>query len=111
MLPTTFSRQSVSTNVEDFPETTIPLNLPSKKKVTSETDKSGSVLSSLSEEDLIRKAEEMLEDSKKNSRGDARSIPKPTHSLTSVSNSITPRKLPKVELSQPPIPGLEDTEI
>ncbi|RZC42273.1 death-inducer obliterator 1 [Asbolus verrucosus] len=89
MLPTTFSRHSATVN----PENTIPLNLPNKKKSPTEPDKSSSVLSSLSEEDLIRKAEEMLEGSTKNAN------------FSAGSQRI------KVELDQPPVPGLEDEKI
>lgn len=90
MLPTTFSRHSNSTN-----DNTIPLNLPSKKKFSGES----SVLSTLSEEDLIRKAEEMLEDTKTTPKTDV------------VSPPSAPQILPNVELNQPPIPGLEDENI
>lgn len=58
LLPTSFSRHPTAhnTNVDN----TIPLNLPKKKNLP-DTEKP-SVLGSLSEEDLIRKAEEMFDD-------------------------------------------------
>jgi hypothetical protein len=108
ILPTTFSRHSVSSTTENISENTIPLNLPNKKKNVTETDKSSSVLSSLSEEDLIRKAEEMLEDSKCTPKGDTLSVSKATNPLSSISSSTSTQKLPKVELSQPPVPGFEN---
>lgn len=63
ILPTLFSRHQTvhNTNVDN----TIPLNLPKKKNLP-DTEKP-SVLGSLSEEDLIRKAEEMLGDKNDNS--------------------------------------------
>lgn len=99
MLPTTFSRHSGNSSSENTSENTIPLNLP-KKKTSSDTDKAGSVLSSLSEEDLIRKAEEMLGGSQKSSNNVA---------AASAKNANTSYQ--QLEQNQPPIPGLEDTNI
>lgn len=84
-----------------MPSDTIPLNLPSKPKIKPISVNSpiledkGSVLGSLSEEDLIRKAAEMLgEDDLKTKR---KSVMPPT-----------PPKRSKNEVILPPVPGLED---
>lgn len=96
----------------DLCSDTIPLNLPSKPKIKPPSVNSpileekplqgSSVLGSLSEADLIRKAAEMLgEDdgvpSKK--RSDKEPLPP------------TPPKRSKPEISLPPVPGLEDDVI
>lgn len=97
----------------DLSSDTIPLNLPSKPKIKPATvnsplleDKSiigsSSVLGSLSEEDLIRKAAEMLgEDDAKLSKKRQEKEP----------SSPTPPKRLKQEISLPPVPGLEDDVI
>ncbi|KAK4879330.1 hypothetical protein RN001_007476 [Aquatica leii] len=111
--------------------TTIPLNLPkSKTKFSSTTspqhsnkksdDKSTSVLSSLSEEELIRKAAEMLGETESSS-SKANTVDSKSSPLTSglfgggsvlypsssfVSPSIS-SKSTQLELDQPPIPGLD----
>lgn len=114
---------------------TIPLNLPKIKSKHSATnspqrtvdEKSTSVLSSLSEEDLIRKAEEMLGETepapKKNKEKEVGAAY--NQAFSTIYNTPPPVILPpsgvappvpvtpplkrsKIDLNQPPIPGLED---
>ncbi|KAJ8975230.1 hypothetical protein NQ317_014659 [Molorchus minor] len=72
MIPKTFTRPLSSTSQKlDMPSDTIPLNLPNKSKIKTSLvnspvlEEKGSVLSSLSEEELIRKAAEMLGEDEK----------------------------------------------
>lgn len=130
VLPSVQQKSSVQ------PTPTIPLNLPkSKPKLTLsppgtspvvipevKTDKPQSVLSSLSEEELIRKANEMLGETD-TGREEYTPTPEPeepTHvqpdayqkpafkSAPVMYNTSSPPKRPKIDPSQPPIPGLED---
>ncbi|KAK9744164.1 Transcription factor S-II (TFIIS), central domain [Popillia japonica] len=115
---------------------TIPLNLPKIKSKHSATnspqrmvdEKSTSVLSSLSEEDLIRKAEEMLGETgpvQKKSKDKEIATPAYNQNFSTIYNTpppvllapsnilnsttvTPPLKRSKIDLSQPPIPGLED---
>ncbi|GJQ67593.1 hypothetical protein Trydic_g8399 [Trypoxylus dichotomus] len=114
---------------------TIPLNLPKIKKHSATNspqrgvdEKSTSVLSSLSEEDLIRKAEEMLSETEpvlKKSKEKELVTPPYNPGFSTIYNTPPPAVLPpsnvvssptiappakrsKIDLSQPPIPGLED---
>nr|CAH7749396.1 unnamed protein product [Callosobruchus chinensis] len=87
---------------KDLPSDTIPLNLPAKPKIkppsmnsplleeksSTPTPSTTSVLGSLSEEDLIKKAAEML--------GEETGPPKKKDV-----------KRPKIEISLPPVPGLD----
>ncbi|CAH1977659.1 unnamed protein product [Acanthoscelides obtectus] len=91
--------------LKDLPSDTIPLNLPSKPKIKppsvnsplleeksvtpTPSTTSTSVLGSLSEEDLIKKAAEML--------GEDASLPMKKEA-----------KRAKMEVTLPPVPGLED---
>lgn len=87
-----------------MPSDTIPLNLPSKPKIKPLSvnspilEEKGSVLGSLSEEDLIRKAAEMLgeEDPKMKRKSVKEPLPP------------TPPKRSKNDVVLPPVPGLED---
>ncbi|VEN51751.1 unnamed protein product [Callosobruchus maculatus] len=87
---------------KDLPSDTIPLNLPAKPKIkppsvnsplleektSTPTQATTSVLGSLSEEDLIKKAAEMLgEDTGPPKKKDA--------------------KRAKIEISLPPVPGID----
>ncbi|XP_017775816.1 PREDICTED: death-inducer obliterator 1-like [Nicrophorus vespilloides] len=65
-------------------DATIPLNLPKTKIKGSDSEKPSSVLSTLSEEELIKKAAEMLGE-----------------------DAEVPTKKSRIDLSQPPIPGLD----
>lgn len=97
----------------DLTNDTIPLNLPTKPKIKPTSvntpileDKtlsaSNSVLGSLSEAELIRKAAEMLgEDEAKPNRKRQEKEPLPP----------TPPKRSKQEISLPPVPGMEDDDI
>lgn len=107
---------------------TIPLNLPKTRSkniitppglspvVVSQSDNKGSVLSSLSEEELIRKANEMLGESDNRdetpepdeSEQNAKYSPK--SDIKSAPVIYNPTKRPKIDVSQPPIPGLEDED-
>ncbi|XP_066147349.1 death-inducer obliterator 1 isoform X2 [Euwallacea fornicatus] len=117
MIPKSFSRPLASSH--DIPNT-IPLNLPNKSKLTppfvaspeekivSDPDKP-SVLSSLSEEDLIRKAAEMLKESpeEKSSKRERSPAPRPSKSEKKpISFSIAKR--PKSDVALPPLPGMDD---
>lgn len=92
------------------PETssnTIPLNLPVKSKLTPpqinsplQEEKATSVLSTLSEEDLIKKAAEML--SEESSVGTQKISPPPPKL------NFQPPKKSKIEVSLPPVPGVDD---
>lgn len=116
---------------------TIPLNLPKIKSKTqtlsppgtspvvipeNKTEKSQSVLSTLSEEELIRKANEMLGETEP-IREELTPEPQDDSSLQdnyqktafksppviyNTTQNIVPTKKPKLDPSQPPIPGLED---
>lgn len=97
---------------------TIPLNIPTKPKrrinttpppINLEPDKNLSVLSSLTEEDLIRKAEEMLAEAEKKEKDDVsgNSTPPPAPTL-SFSQPPPPLNAKKPKLDLPPVPGLED---
>ncbi|XP_031342377.1 uncharacterized protein LOC116170261 isoform X1 [Photinus pyralis] len=131
MLPKINARSQQSSPLVS--STTIPLNLPKTKKITMSpqkpvqrpTDEKGAgVLSSLSEEDLIRKAAEMLgeTDSEPKSTVDSPSSYKPasvgvfgaglynaTPSNYGPPPPLTPlpSKSAQLELDQPPIPGLD----
>lgn len=95
----------------DLTSDTIPLNLPTKPKIKPHSVNSplleeksipgSSVLGSLSEEDLIRKAAEMLGEDDGHS---GKKREKEPLSLTSPKRSIQ-------EISLPPVPGLEDDVI
>lgn len=140
MLPKLSSRPLTGTGVPpqkmEGLSPTIPLNLPKMKNKPSAAnspqrladEKSTSVLSSLSEEDLIRKAEEMLGETEPTQRKTKeKDPPTPSYSqgfsaiyntpppaLLPISNIITsptaapPLKRSKIDLNQPPIPGLEN---
>lgn len=130
MIPKSFSRPlinpppvppptilpSSSLSKIDLSSDTIPLNLPSKPKIkphsvnspllddkilSAATTTSSSVLGSLTEEDLIRKAAEMLGEEAKptRKRSDKEHLPP------------TPPKRSKQEITLPPVPGLEDDVI
>lgn len=106
MIPKTFTpRLGVPPPKPDLPNDTIPLNLPSKPKIKPPTvnsphldeKPSTSVLSTLTEEDLIKKAAEMLgEDDNTLKKRVDREPP----------NSVAKRK--KTDVSLPPVPGVED---
>lgn len=103
MIPKTFSRPVSST------QDTIPLNLPIKPKLM-DSPKSGqekqSVLSSLSEDDLIKKAAEMLKDNDPKPAEPKLTKKEPKPPKAPISFSIPKR--PKIELSLPPVPGVDD---
>ncbi|KAJ8943375.1 hypothetical protein NQ318_002608 [Aromia moschata] len=106
MIPKTFTRPLSSMSQRlDMPSDTIPLNLPSKPKIKPATvnspllEEKGSVLGSLSEEELIRKAAEMLGEEEKPKR-------KPEKEMAV---SMTPPKRPKVDISLPPFPAWKTT--
>lgn len=130
-IPLLLPKVSTRAQKSEIPTNTIPLNLPTKTKRRPLSPplidpEKVSVLSSLSEEDLIRKAAEMLgESSDNNSVKKAKSSPTPAAVVFSpnvpppVSHLITPSvkpvpttnppsasKRPKLDL--PPVPGLED---
>lgn len=70
-----------------------------------ESDKSSSVLSTLTEEDLIRKAEEMLGESSNKGKEEIPAPPAPKFSFSQPPPSLSAKR-PKLDL--PPVPGLED---
>nr|CAI5865175.1 unnamed protein product [Callosobruchus analis] len=106
MIPKNFSPRvpppPIIPSIKDLPSDTIPLNLPAKPKIkppsvnsplleeksSTPTPSTTSVLGSLSEEDLIKKAAEML--------GEDTSPPKKKEA-----------KRAKMEISLPPVPGLD----
>ncbi|XP_057670798.1 uncharacterized protein LOC130902588 isoform X2 [Diorhabda carinulata] len=112
MIPKSFSRplSNSSTPIQNplqksminTPSDTIPLKLPSKPLIKPSSvnspllDDKPSVLSSLSEEELIKKAAEMLGETEGTKRRDT-STP-----LTSLNKRL------KTEVCLPPVPGLED---
>ncbi|KAJ8913501.1 hypothetical protein NQ315_017051 [Exocentrus adspersus] len=105
LIPKTFTRPlSNVPQTMDTPSDTIPLNLPSKPKVkpppvnSPKIEEKGSVLGSLSEEDLIRKAAEMLGEDESTIKRKPAKEPLPA----------TPPKRSKTEVVLPPVPGLED---
>ncbi|KAL1497120.1 hypothetical protein ABEB36_008130 [Hypothenemus hampei] len=107
MIPKTFARPLPSTSDHNPPET-IPLNLPTKIKLTppvlnspKREEKSTSVLSSLSEEDLIKKAAEMLKDEENGASQKEITPPPPPISYSSA-------KKQKMDVSLPPVPGVDD---
>lgn len=109
MIPKTFSRPVSST----APQDTIPLNLPIKPKLTpplTDSPKSGqekqSVLSTLSEDDLIKKAAEMLKENDPKPAEPKMTKKEPKPPKPPISFSIPKR--PKIELSLPPVPGVDD---
>ncbi|KAF5299967.1 hypothetical protein FQA39_LY11340 [Lamprigera yunnana] len=136
ILPKLSARSQLS-SMQSVSSSTIPLNLPkSKSKFPSinspqhnsnnkSEEKSASVLSSLSEEELIRKAAEMLGETDTTSFKMAESKNSPSQKPTSTSlfsgpsvypsppNFVPPlavplsSKNPLLELDQPPIPGLD----
>lgn len=132
-LPKGKSRFSASNSPTNQNTSTLNKTVPPQR--LKESDKGTSVLSSLSEEDLIRKAAEMLgetEDDSANKKPNATKesnaySPTPSykppvgHSTSFTSGPIVytppPNLVPpsplmskssKLDLSQPPIPGLED---
>lgn len=102
------------------PINTIPLNIPTKPKrrinttpppISLEPEKASSVLSTLTEEDLIRKAEEMLGESQKKGKEEfpvfnANVAPPAPPFLFNQPPPPLGAKRPKLDL--PPVPGLED---
>lgn len=84
--------------------------LPNKPKIkpatvnspVADTERSSSLLSTLSEEDLIRKAAEMLAET---------SDVKKRNPVTSAPAPPPPTKKFKLELNLPPVPGLDDDEV
>ncbi|XP_018574106.1 death-inducer obliterator 1-like isoform X2 [Anoplophora glabripennis] len=105
MIPKTFTRPLSNPSQRiDMPSDTIPLNLPSKPKIKPLSvnspilEEKSSVLGSLSEEDLIRKAAEMLGEEDFKSKRKSGKEPLPP----------TPPKRAKNEVVLPPVPGLED---
>lgn len=121
MLPKIGSRPAPKPT--DPPINTIPLNIPTKSKrrinttppppINHEPERVAGVLSSLTEEDLIRKAEEMLGESQKKGKDEL-----PVFNASVVPPAPPPflfnqppppslgAKRPKLDL--PPVPGLED---
>lgn len=105
------------------PINTIPLNIPTKSKrrinttppppISLEPDRGSGVLSSLTEEDLIRKAEEMLGESQKKGKDEvpvfnANVAPPAPPFLFNQPPPPLGAKRPKLDL--PPVPGLEDDD-
>lgn len=127
MIPKSFSRPLSSSNsmtttgAATDGGSTIPLNIPSinRKSLSSslamdslDKTSSSSVLGALSEEELIRKAAEMLGET------DEKTTKQSTSSFSSYSPSSfgsllhsNGAKRAKLDLSQPPVPGLEDEDI
>lgn len=116
MIPKSFSRPLSGAS------DTIPLNLPTKSKLKHQSstgspkqfdsEKTNSVLSTLSEEDLIRKAAEMLgetEDSGSKKRTEKPTTPPPP-SIKRIKMDVDMRQqMPgsKMEVDLPPVPGLD----
>lgn len=118
MIPKSFSRPlSGPASVND----TIPLNLPTKSKLKQQSASSpkqsetNSVLSSLSEEDLIRKAAEMLGETDDSSatrkRTEKPSTPPPPSIKRSKIMDVDMRQQmpmpPNMDVELPPVPGLD----
>ncbi|ERL86208.1 hypothetical protein D910_03619, partial [Dendroctonus ponderosae] len=108
IIPKTFSRPLTSGQPSDLSSNTIPLNLPVKSKLTPpqinsllQEEKPTSVLSTLSEEDLIKKAAEMLNE-EESSVGKKKISPPPPKL------NFQPPKKSKIEVSLPPVPGVDD---
>lgn len=104
MLPKISSRSSISRQDSASSSPTIPLNLPKAKSKSSPVvysteshDKGSGVLSSLSEEDLIRKAAEML--------GEPSTASEPTYRPSAIPSSAPASKRPKIDLNLLPVPG------
>lgn len=117
MLPKIGSRPAPKPSEPPIPISTIPLNIPTKPKrrinttpppINLEPDKTSSVLSSLTEEDLIRKAEEMLGEASRKEKDEDSNVappPAPQFSFSQPPPSLNAKR-PKLDL--PPVPGLED---
>lgn len=118
MLPKIGSRPTPK--LTEPPINTIPLNIPTKSKrrinstpppINLEPDKTSSVLSTLTEEDLIRKAEEMLAESPKKGKDEFPAFntsvapPAPPFMFSQPPPSLNAKR-PKLDL--PPVPGLDD---
>ncbi|XP_050307605.1 death-inducer obliterator 1 isoform X2 [Anthonomus grandis grandis] len=103
MIPKTFSRPLTGVPPPDL-SSSIPLNLPSKSRLTTPPQLNSpgqekSVLSSLTEEDLIRKAAEML----KSKPEPSKPVPPPPPRV-----SFHIGKKPKLDVNLPPVPGVDD---
>ncbi|KAG5896281.1 hypothetical protein JTB14_033575 [Gonioctena quinquepunctata] len=116
MIPKSFSRPLSGSSslpqskpILDIPSDTIPLNLPVKPKIKPSSvnsplleERGASVLGSLSEEELIKKAAEMLGEVEDQVRHKKRTD-------KSVVVGSPPQKRSKVDdVTLPPVPGLED---
>ncbi|XP_076253902.1 protein partner of snf isoform X1 [Rhynchophorus ferrugineus] len=111
MIPKNFSRPLSSSPMPDLNTDTIPLNLPIKSKLkqplvnsplnTPSKEKPTSVLSTLTEEDLIKKAEEMLNEDNSGKSG------KNDGNVSTPSRSTTAKKS-KIDVSLPPVPGVDE---
>ncbi|XP_030765439.1 death-inducer obliterator 1 isoform X2 [Sitophilus oryzae] len=113
IIPKTFTRPLCSSPMPDVNSDTIPLNLPIKPKIKPSSvnsplndgrEKSTSVLGSLTEEDLIKKAAaEMMDEDRDKKSSNKNTVAAPSPSSTPKTTS-TPLD---ADVTLPPVPGVD----